>query len=456
MSDKSRTLGGDLTVGPILPQLIRFAIPFVISNALQTVYAMVDMIVVGQFCDSAGVTAVSIGGQITWLLTALAVGFSSGAQVLIAQLMGIHDQQGMRRTIGTVFTSVTVLALLFTALGVGFAKPLIHVMNTPEEAVSDALDYLIICSAGMFFIYGYNVVSAILRGMGDSKRPLYFIAIASISNLVLDLVFVAGFHWGTAGAAAATVIGQAISFIISLIYLYRRQDSFGFDFKLKSFAVDQEKLKLLLKIGLPMALQMSAINISFMFITAYVNTYGLTSATLFSIGNRISNLAFIVTGSMQTAGATLVGQNYAAGKLDRIRSFFWIDTAICGVFLLLLCVLVVAHPRWLFGWFTTDEAVLAMAPGYSWVLVCFFVTFATMNASMALITGQGYALLNFVIAMMDGVVGRIALSLVLAYVFDLGLYGLFWGNALAGFISVIWGDIYYFSGRWKRRKTLVG
>ena len=220
MSDKTKTMGGDLTVGPILPQLIRFAIPFVISNALQTVYAMVDMIVVGQFCNSAGVTAVSIGGQITWLLTALAVGFSSGAQVVIAQLMGIHDQQGMRRTIGTVFTSVTVLALLFTAVGIGFARPLIGIMNTPEEAVSDALSYLIICSAGMFFIYGYNVVSAILRGMGDSKRPLYFIAIASISNLALDLLFVAGFHWGTAGAAAATVIGQAISFIISLIYLY--------------------------------------------------------------------------------------------------------------------------------------------------------------------------------------------------------------------------------------------
>jgi putative MATE family efflux protein len=225
------TMIKDLTQGSVGKELLRFAFPFMLSNALQTVYSLVDMVVVGQFEGSAGLSAVSIGGQITWLLSCLAIGYASGGQIFISQLVGAGDHAGVRRTIGTLFSAVTIFSLIFTVLGIGLHTPLLSVLNTPDEAFSQAADYVVICSAGMFFVYGYNTVSAILRGMGDSTRPFVFIAISAILNVILDLILVGPAGMGAAGAALATTVSQAASYIISIIYLYIHRDSFGFDFK---------------------------------------------------------------------------------------------------------------------------------------------------------------------------------------------------------------------------------
>ena len=193
------TMIKDLTTGSVGKELLRFSFPFMLSNALQTVYNLVDMVVVGQFVGASGLSAVSIGGQIVWLLSCLAIGYSSGGQIFISQLVGARDHAGIRRTIGTLFTVIAAFSILFTILGIAFHRPLLELLNTPPESMEQARDYVVICSAGMFFVYGYNTVSAVLRGMGDSTRPFLFIAIAALLNVVLDLIFVGPLGMASSG-----------------------------------------------------------------------------------------------------------------------------------------------------------------------------------------------------------------------------------------------------------------
>ena len=445
----------DLTEGNVTKQLLKFSTPFILSNALQTVYALIDMIVVGQFVGSAGLSAISISSQLVWLLSAIGVGFGSGAQILISQIIGAKDHKSLSATIGTTFTCVTVLSLVFTFVGLVFTDGILRLMDTPPEAMEQARSYMMICSGGMFFTYGYNMVSAVLRGMGDSKRPLIFIAIASVVNLVLDLIFVAVFRWESAGAAWATIIGQAVSFIFSLIYLVRHRVSFGFDFKLRSFAVDFDKLKLLIKLGAPLSFQSIAINVSMLFVNTMINGYGVIASAIYGIGSKLNNLMFVITGAMNAASGSMIGQNFAAGKFDRIKTVFKSSIACCAIFGAVVSALVLLFPNFVFSLFTTDAEVLALAPAYSWVVFAFFMTFAFMSPSQGLISGVGNVALNFVIALADGVVTRILLSILLGRILGFGMFGFFWGNALAGLVSVIWGNIYYFSGKWKKRKALV-
>jgi putative MATE family efflux protein len=249
------TLIKDFTRGNITKQLLMFSIPLMLSNFLQIVYNMVDMMVVGRSVGSAGLAAVSSGGDIMNIGTTICLGFSSAGQILIAQHIGNGNSAGLQKTIGTMYGFLSLFSLVISITGILTVNLLLDAVNVPEEAYSDAYSYSTICFCGMFFIFGYNVNAAILRGMGDSKRPFVFIAIAAILNLILDIVFVVGFGFGPWGAALATVLGQALSFIASLIYLYHRRTSFGFDFKPHSFALDGPSLIALLKLGFPMALQ---------------------------------------------------------------------------------------------------------------------------------------------------------------------------------------------------------
>ena len=215
----SKTMVKDLTTGNVTKLLLSFAFPLFISNALQAVYNIVDMIVVGQYIGGAGMSAVSIGGDILHLLTFVAMGFSSAGQVLIARDVGSKRLDQVQKTIGTMFTFLLSISVL-VSIGCYFIRfDILRWINTPAESYAFTMDYTVTCIAGLFFIYGYNIVSAILRGMGDSRRPFIFIAIAAMLNIVLDIVFVAGCGMEVFGAALATVISQAGSFIISLIYL---------------------------------------------------------------------------------------------------------------------------------------------------------------------------------------------------------------------------------------------
>ena len=240
----------------------------------------------------------------------------------VLALGSLANRQG--RVIGTMFTTIGLLALLLTVVGLLFHTPMLTAMNTPAESMTEAVHYLVVCSGGMIFIYGYNAVCAVLRGMGDSTHPLLFVAIATAVNVVLDLLFVAVFHWDAMGAALATVIGQAAAFLFAIFFLYRRRASFVFDFKPSSFAIQSRELKVFLKLGLPITLQSNAVTFSMLFISSRANSFGLVPPPSTAWGRSFTAWSASSSSSVQASAASVVGQNMGAGRLDRVKqSVYW-------------------------------------------------------------------------------------------------------------------------------------
>lgn len=448
----SDAIAKDLTTGPVLRRLVAFAIPVALANALQAVYSMVDMVVVGQVVGSHGLSAVGIGGQILNLFLSVGMGFSYGAQVLISQQVGAQDKN-LQPTIGTLFSMEIILAVIFGALGILCCDPVLALMNTPLEALDEAKRYTIICCCGMVFIYGYNAVCGILRGMGESKLPMLFIAIASVVNLVLDVVLVKGFGMNAAGAALATVIAQGVSFLISVVYLYKNRQRFGFDFKLKSFKPSKKHLIPISKLGIPYIAQCLLITCSMMYVNAMVNQYGVVESAVDAIGNKLNSIVNIVVGAMSVSGATMVGQCFGAGKHDRVKSCYRAVTAMCMIFFVVLGGAYLVFSEQIFALFSGEEPVIAMAPRYMRIAVVWLLSMCSMTAPYCVLDGVGAAMLGLVISVMDGVVARIGLCMLLGKFMDLDGYWL--GNALAGFVTTIMAGAYYYSGRWKKRQLLL-
>ena len=447
-----KTLVNDMSQGPVLKGLIRFAIPMMLANLLQAVYSMVDMIVVGQFGGPAGLSAVGIGGQLTNLFLAVGMGFSNGAQVVISQQVGMKSKK-ISKTIGTLLTTELILAVIVGAIGIVFHQGILGLMNTPSAAWEEAVGYLVICSCGMIFIYGYNALCAVLRGMGESKLPMVFIAVASLVNVVLDLVFVGIFHWGASGAAAATVIAQGVAFCCAAVFLYRHKEAVQFDFRLRSFAIDREQLGALCRLGIPSVVQQFLITISITFVNAQVNAFDVTASAVDSVGGKLNTVANIITGAISTAAATMIAQSFGARKMDRVKHAFRACMAICMAWWVILSACYLLFPRQIFGLFTTDEQVLELAPTYLRYAVIWLLALCSMDAPFALVQGVGYASFNLMVGLLDGVVARIGLSMLLGHF--MGLTGFWLGNGLAGFVTTITMGIYYLTGRWEKRDTIT-
>lgn len=445
----------DLTTGSVAKKLLMFALPFMLSTLLQTTYSMVDMAIVGRFVGSAGLSAVSTSSQLIWLTTALCMGFTNGGQIIISHLVGAGRREDLQKTIGTIACSIFIVALFVTVVGLSFTKPILRLLSTPPEAFDDAVKFLTIVFIGTIFTFGYNLVSSVLRGMGDSRHPFIFVAIAAGVNLVLAFLFVAVLGWGIAGAATATVIGQATSFAISVRYLYKKRDAFGFDFKWKSFRIDRVYLKKLLNLALPFAMQNSAISISMLFVNKYINQFGLTASATFGTGTRIEQIPWVVVAGIMMATATMVAQNMGAGKIDRIKKTVNIAAIICAVSAVFFMSIYFFFPKEIYAIFTADIDVLNMAPMFMLALVISLPATTMMCPYQAFIEGIGNAKLVMIIALLDGFVSRIIICLVLANVFRMGLMGWFLGYGLAAYVNTIISVIYYYSGIWKKRKALV-
>lgn len=450
--ENNKTMARDLTQGSVTKLLLTFAFPLLCSNLLQTVYNMVDMVVIGQFVGKTGLSAVSIGGDVLGLLTFLVMGFSNAGQVILSQYIGAGRYDRVKGTIGTMFTLTFGMALVLSVACGLFLDRFLILMNTPEECLQYAWDYSFICILGLVFIYGYNLVSAILRGMGDSKHPLMFIAVATVVNLVLDLAFVAGLGMGPGGAALATVIGQGVSFIWAIIYLYRRKEAFGFDFKLSSFRPDRAVLPQLVKLGLPMCLQSAAIHLSMLFVNSYINSYGVVASAVTGVGNKLGSITAVVTNALSTAGSSMVGQNLGAEKYHRVPKVIGVSAVLDMAFALVLTALTVFFPRAIFGLFNSDPEVLDMAMTYIPVAVLLYIGFAARSPFFALINGSGNAKLNLIVGLLDGVVCRVGLAMLMGLVMDMGIMGFWLGNAFAGYVPFLIGGVYFLTGRWKRKR----
>ncbi|MGM9940512.1 MAG: MATE family efflux transporter [Bulleidia sp.] len=440
----------DLTEGSVPKLLLSFAAPLFVSNALQAVYNIVDMIVVGQVIGGSGMSAVSTGGNILHLLTFVAMGFSSAGQVIIAREVGMRNSDAVRKTIGTLFTMLFAIALVISVGCYVFRDPLLQVVNTPAEAYQYTMDYTVICILGLIFIYGYNVVSAIMRGMGDSKRPFMFVAIAAVINIVLDILFVAFLNMEVAGAAWATVIGQSFSFIFAMVYLYRHKEGFDFDFKPKSFIPDGKAMEKIAALGIPMALQSAAISISQTVVAAWVNSFGLVSSAIAGMIGKLNMMMGILSNSITTAAASMIGQNLGARKYDRIPKILGWGFGSAFSLTLIASTVVKLHPETIFGLFTSDAAVLAEASVIILPVILNFIGASTRCFAFGIINGSGNSKLNLCVAILDGMIARIGLAYLLGWVFAMGPTGFWLGDALAGFMPLVIGGTYYLLGSWRK------
>jgi len=452
---KEKKLAKDFTKGSIPKLLFYFMIPFMASNALQVLYSTIDMIIVGRYVGTPGLSAVSQSSLILNFATMVCLGFANAGQVLVSQALGAGKRKEINEIIGTLFTIISAMGILFSVIFILFRSLILNLMNMPVESYEMAESYLLICGAGMLFTAGYNMVSAVLRGMGDSKRPFLFICIASITNLILDILFTGMLGWGVAGAAWATIIGQAVSFLFSLWYLYKRKESFGFDFKLKSFLPQKKYTGMILSLGTPMAIQSGCINLSMMFVNSMVNSVGVVASATFGVGVKIDDIINKVSQGIQFAAMPMISQNIAANEKKRTKQvvywawiFAWILTIVC-------MALYLVFGKELFMMFSDDPLVHEMSGTFISAILWMFPALAFMRGTGAFIQGIGYAKLGFILSLLDGIVLRIGLSWLLGIVLDFGFYGFVLGYGLAAFGNAIPGMIYFLSGRWEKRRLLA-
>lgn len=451
----SKSLSKDFTKGNIATQLLWFSLPFMASNALQVLYSTIDMIIVGKYVGTAGLSAVSQSSQIVNFATMVCLGFSNAGQVLISQALGAGKKREMNDIIGTLFSFSVILSLSFSVLFLVFQGMILDVMNVPEESYAMAMDYLTICGAGLIFTAGYNMVSAVLRGMGDAKRPFLFIGIASGVNLVLDLVFTGLLGWGVAGAAWATIVGQAVSFLFSLFYLFRNRMAFGFDFKKRSFLLNRHYVGMIASLGTPMAIQSGFINVSMLFVNSMINRVGVVASATFGVGVRIDDIVNKISQGIQYAAMPMISQNIGAGKQDRAKRIVYWAWAISAALTVFFIVLYISFGKQLFTVFSDDPLVHEMSGTFIAAILWMFPAFALMRGSGAFIQGIGNAKLGMVLALLDGVVLRIGLSWLFGFVFGWGFFGFVLGYGLAPYGYAIPSVIYFLSGVWKKRAVLA-
>jgi putative MATE family efflux protein len=346
--------------------------------------------------------------------------------------------------------------VIIAAITILFHRQILHLINCPEEAMSQANAYIIITALGFPFVFGYNAVCGILRGMGESKRPLIFILVAAAINIVLDLLLVAVFQMGAAGTAIATVFSQMGSCAAALYFMWRKRERFDFELSFSYFQMDRRTLGILIKLGIPQVVRSLLVRFSMLWVNSVANSFGMTVSAANSIGNKIQKFLEVFVQGVDTASASMVGQNLGAKKIDRagkVTLCTLVMTMFCATCTSLLCWFA---PHIVFKLFTRDPAVLDLGATFLHIFILHFLVSAVIGAFQAMVTGCGFVELGFAIGILDGVICKIGLSLIFMNIFHMGYLGLWWGVACSRILPCLLCIGYYFSGKWKTRKLLTG
>lgn len=425
----------ELINGKISNALLKFAAPFLLASFLQAFYGAVDLFVVGQYSGSAAVSAVSIGSQVMQTITGIILGISTGGTVLIARRVGENNQKRAASAVGNLVLVFMILALILTPFMLLFHSTAVALMKTPFEAISDARKYLFICSCGIPFIIGYNGVSGIFRGIGDSKTPVYFIVIACAVNIAGDFLLAGGLKLGAAGAAIATVTAQMVSFLAFLIYMKKK--GLPFPFGRGDIQFRKEDSAAILKVGFPLALQDALVNISFLAITAIVNTLGLIASAAVGVTEKIMGFAFLPAGAFAAAVATMSAQNLGAGKPGRARSSYRCGILYAFIFGVAVCVFTQFFPDLLPAVFSRDEAVITAAGQYmrSYTIDCILVSFVFCTNSY--FNSYGKSLISFAHSMVATFGVRIPATYFLSRYATDSLYVMGLAAPAASLVSII-------------------
>ncbi|MBR3310054.1 MAG: MATE family efflux transporter [Lachnospiraceae bacterium] len=449
---RMRTDMRDLTVGNVALKTIGFAVPIIITNLLQALYNIADMAIVGHFIGSAGMSAVNIGGQVTMIILVFCQGVSNGGGILVSNLFGAKKKELIPKVVGTMLSFFFLLALFFIVLVLALGVPILKGLDTPPEAFAGTKTYLFICIAGTVFIYFYNVLAAVLRGIGESFRPMIFVAITVALNIGLDALFVGPMHMGVAGAALATIVSQFISMCMAIWYVRK----LGlFDFRLPSFKIDREFLKVTLKIGIPQGLQFALTNISFLLIMGFINPYGVAASAATGAVTKIGTFAVLPAQALMTGLITMTAQNIPVKQYQRILKSMFVSMGISLLFTGFIFLLAHLIPEAMLGIFTTDPEVIAIGSEYLKILTISYMIESLMFCLYGIITGGGHTYYVFGCAILSAFIIRFTFSWIFSSFTSLGLMGIGWAYVLAPACSGLAALIFILTGKWKKNRVKV-
>ena len=444
----------NFTQGKILSPLLKFALPVLAALFLQTMYGAVDMLVVGQFATAADVSAVSTGSWLMQLITSFVVGIAMGTTILLGRRIGEGRHKEAGSTIGASIVLFLIIGIVITVFMEVFAVPVARIMQTPSEAFDATVLYVRICSAGSIFIVAYNVLGSIFRGIGNSRMPLITVAIACVCNIAGDFLLVGVFGMATAGAAIATVCAQAISVIISVIII--RRQSFPFEFHMSDIRADKALMWEIFRLGFPIAFQDLLVSISFLTITAIVNTLGVIASAGVGVAEKLCGFIMLVPSAFNQSMAAFVSQNIGAGKVKRADKalVYGIGTSLLvGV---LMAYLSFFHGDLLAGLFARDGAVIAAAADYlkAYAIDCLLVSF--LFCMIGYFNGWGKT--TFV--MVQGIIGafcvRIPVSFLMSRILPVSLFKVGLATPCSSVVQILLCALYLAYMRSKSRKAASG
>ncbi len=445
---------GNMTKGSPWRTILLFSLPIMAGNLLQQLYNTADSVIVGQFVSQEALGAVGTCTPLTILFIALAVGLSTGASILVSQLFGAGRQEELRRSVSTALILLTGLGLLMMGIGVLTARPLLkYALGVPESVLDLAALYLRVYALGLVFQFIYNIVAAILRAVGDSRATLYFLLVSSLVNIILDLIFVAGFHWGVGGAAAATVISQGCSAAISVGYMFRKYEALRF--RRGQFQFSREYCLTTLRLGIPVALQQCVISMGQLFVQRLVNHYGTEMMGAFTAAVRLENYVMIPIFGFNAGLNVFVGQNVGAQALHRVRKGFRQTVAMSAVFCLTLSLVMLTLGGQIVRIFGLTGNALALGQQYVRCEAPFFIVFAVYQVAAATLQGSGDVTFA-TCCTLESLIVRVILSYALAYYTPLDYTAIWWAMCIGWAAGLIPAYLRYFSGAWKKKSLVSG
>jgi len=448
----AKTRMQDLTQGSPARLIFAFALPMLLGNVFQQFYNMVDSIVVGRFVGKTALGAVGASFPIFFLLISMVIGITMGAGIILSQYFGAQDMEAVRKTIETTWIFLFFASLLVTILGILASGSLLRFINTPPDILPQARLYLQILFAGTIPLFGYNGISAILRGVGNSKTPLYLLIVATLVNVCLDLLFVLVFHWGVAGVSLATVIAQGLSFAAGVLVLNRSPDTL-LHMHLRTMRFDRPLFRQIIRMGLPTTLQQSLVALGFMAMTGIVNAFGTNVIAAYAAAVRIDSLAAMPAMNFSIAISTFVGQNMGAGLIDRVRQGFRATMAMGSALSLATSLAIILLRNPLMHIFTRDPEVIRIGASYLTIVCGGYIFFSAMFISAGVIRGAGATFFSMLVTLVSLWLVRIPLAWFLSR--HLGVSGIWWGIPLAWIAGFIGAMIYYRSGRWVHKAVVI-
>lgn len=440
----------DLTTGNEGKLIFQFAAPMLLGNVFQQLFNVVDSIVVGNFVGKEALAAVGASFPVIFVMVSMIIGLVMGTTVVISQYFGAKDYEKVVRAIDTMYIYCTFAGIVSTIAGILLSKPILLLLGLPQDIMPQAVTYLRIYLSGILIFFGYNGTSAVLRGLGDSKTPLFFLIIATIANIILDLIFVALLGWGVAGAAYATLLANAIAFGLAIYWLNKTHKLIRITFRGLTF--DHEVFRQSLRIGLPTGIQQTLVGLGGMALVGIVNKYGTNVIAGFSVASRLDSVATVPAMSFSQALSTFVGQNIGANKPERIKKGLISTVKMAGIITILTTLFIIIGGNFLMKLFTSDQDVIKHGDQYLTIVSSFYIVFTMMFIYTAILRGAGDTFLPMFFSLLSLWLIRIPMAYFLSD--RIGSTGIWWAIPAGWIIGFVLLFMYYKTGRWKTRTVV--